>query len=118
MSDLDLVAGRPRAVAARTVVLVAAAIVVVPMLLLYGYLLLWFSPEVTGTDVCLPEQAACRLDDGKEIFWLLVFAASGTAMVAYALAWWRRRRAGRWWPWPVLSLVLVAAAIPAMNGLV
>ncbi|MFG1672846.1 hypothetical protein [Micromonospora sp. NPDC049282] len=79
------------AVRTRRVLAVLASLAGGPLLLLYGYLLAWFSPEVTSD----------RAADRGAVLWVVLLATCVAAAGCLLGGWLRLGRPGRWWPWPV-----------------
>lgn len=100
-----------RSAGLRAAVLAVSAIVVVPGLLLYGYVLAWFWPEATGY-TCAADDVGCHRDSRHTVLWWALLVAWAGAATAQGVGWFRRYRAGRWWPWPVLAVGFIAAAVP------
>ncbi|GAA0813437.1 hypothetical protein [Spirilliplanes yamanashiensis] len=94
----------------RVVGLVLASLVAVPLLGLQAYLLLWFSPEVTGSDACVVP-AQCDPGGVRERAWWAVLAAFTAGAGCYAAAWVRMRRPARWWPWLVAAVAALLAGM-------
>jgi hypothetical protein len=97
------------AVRTRRLLAVLASLVGAPLLLLFGYLLAWFSPEVTGAD---------RAADRGAALWTILLVACVAAAGCLSAGWLRLRRPGRWWPWPVGAGVALAVGWLAAGGLV
>ena len=88
------------------------------LLLLYAYLLLYWSPALTGpgAEPCDPAVMGgrCRRPE-QRTFWTVAAAAGVPAAVCLVLMVRRLRDARRWWPWPVASVVLVAVTAAAIE---
>ncbi|SBT52935.1 hypothetical protein [Micromonospora auratinigra] len=97
------------AVRARRLLAVLASLVGGPFLLLLGYLLAWFSPEVTGQ---------YRAVDRGAALWTALLLAWLAAAGCLSAGWLRLRRPGRWWPWPVGLAVALAVGYLTADALV
>jgi hypothetical protein len=88
---------------------VPLALIGFPLLLLYAYVLLYWSPALTGPgpDACDPATmgGACWRPE-QRTFWIVGAAAAVPAALCLVLMVRRMRDAGRWWPWPVAAVVL------------
>ncbi|WP_156313030.1 hypothetical protein [Micromonospora sp. HK10] len=96
------------AVRTRWLLALLASLVGGPLLLLYGYLLAWFSPEITG---------AGRAADRGAAWWLTLLLACLATAGCLLAGWLRLRRPGRWWPWPVGIGVALAVGWLAAGAL-
>ncbi|SCF35519.1 hypothetical protein [Micromonospora mirobrigensis] len=98
----------PRAL--RVLVTAVASLVVGPVLLLYGWVLAWFSPEITGAGRC-----PGGVDDGA-LVWSVAASTTVAALLCFAVALVRLHRGGRWWPWLAAALVFLAVGFPVLSG--
>ncbi len=119
MRDPDAPALTRRSVAGRLLVAVPRAVGGVPFLGIVAYLLLWWSPALTGPgpapcDPAVDGRGVCWRP-GQRTFWLLTAAAVVPAGVCLVLALTRLRTARRWWPLPVVAVVLGLACIQAAD---
>lgn len=97
----------------RRIAVVVAVTVVAPLfLLMYAFHLLWFSPEITGSGKCDPSEfgvvvggGVCGPEHGR-VLWMGTFLAFATVAFCLVTTWVRTVRAGRWWPWPVATMVI------------
>ncbi|MFC0008023.1 hypothetical protein [Micromonospora siamensis] len=105
--------GPPRAL--RVLATLVASLVVGPVLLLYGWVLALFSPEVTGGGRC-PGQAGGGADNGA-LVWSVAASTTVAALLCFLFALVRLHRGGRWWPWLVAALVFLAVGFPVLSGL-
>ncbi|MCM0673846.1 hypothetical protein NCC78_03875 [Micromonospora phytophila] len=100
----------------RVVVTVLSAAVAGPVLLLYGWLLLWFSPEITNPGRCARESGEWGPDNGTFV-WVVACAAGVAGALCFGLALRRMHRGGRWWPWLLAAAVFLAAGLPVVGAL-
>ncbi|WP_240943965.1 hypothetical protein [Micromonospora thermarum] len=95
---------------------VAGSAVVGPLLLFYGWLLLWFHPEITNPGWCVQESADWGFDNGTFV-WLVTCAHTVAGIVCFGLALLNLYRGRRWWLWLILAAVFLGAAWPWATGL-
>jgi hypothetical protein len=69
------------------------------------YLLLWHWPPSSGPG-------------RNTVLWILILVLNTAVAVTLALAWTRRHRSHRWWPWPLGAAVLQAACYPLVDLMV
>lgn len=104
------------AIGLRIVVTVLSSAVAGPVLLLYGWMLLWFSPEITDPGWCRHESHTWGPDNGTFV-WVMACAAGVAGTLCFGLALARLYRYRRWWPWLVAAAAILAAGWPAVVGL-
>lgn len=107
MSDVERAEDVP--VVARGLGAAVVTMVAVPLLLLMGYLLLWFFPEVAGTE---------RLRDAGALRWIALAVSLAAVVVSLGGMWARLAVARRWWPWPIAVLASLGASWAATTALV
>jgi hypothetical protein len=113
----DVPARTRRSVVGRLLVAVPLAVGGVPFLGIVAYLLLWWSPALSGPapepcDPAVDGWGVCWRPE-QRTFWLLTAAALVPAVVCLVLSLTRLRTARRWWPLPVAAVVLGLACIQA-----
>jgi hypothetical protein len=99
----------------RLAVAVPLAVVGIPLLALYLYLLWWWLPALAGPgaepcDPAVDGWGVCWRPEQRAL-WIAAAAVGlpGAGCLLMSLV--RLRRAGRWWPWPVATVVLFAAGL-------
>ncbi|WP_341715782.1 hypothetical protein QQG74_17195 [Micromonospora sp. FIMYZ51] len=108
-----------RARALRLAVAVPLVIVGVLLLSLWAFMLLYWSPALTGPglDPCDPAVdgwGVCWRPE-QRTFWIVAAAAGLSAATCLVISLKRLRRARRWWPWPVATAVLLAVCYLALG---
>lgn len=76
------------------------SLVAATLLPLFAWLLVWFTPEVTGSDEP-PPPGMHPEQPGGAIAWVALLVASVAAATSLTLGWRRLNRPGRWWSWPL-----------------
>ncbi|GAA4565181.1 hypothetical protein GCM10023176_12630 [Micromonospora coerulea] len=97
----------------RIVVTVVSSAVAAPVLLMYAFMLAWFSPEITEPGWCRQESAGWRPDNGT-LVWFVTCTAGVAGTLYFGLALARFHRGRRWWPWLVAAAAILAAGWPAL----
>jgi hypothetical protein len=86
----------------------AASVVAMPLLLVDIFQLAWFSAEITDRRECDPRQTlGCGPEHGL-LLWFGTLLAFVTGSLCLTLTWARMRKCGRWWPWPVMTVTILA----------
>ncbi|PWU43363.1 hypothetical protein DLE60_02900 [Micromonospora globispora] len=87
------------------------------LLPLFGWLLIVFSPEVTGSHEPPPPGFHAE-PPGGAVAWVALLVASVAAVTCLALGWIRLNRPGWWWFWPLGLAGCLAAGFVAAETLV
>ncbi|MER7461198.1 hypothetical protein [Micromonospora sp. NPDC126480] len=104
------------AIRLRLVVTALTSAVVGPVLLLYAWLLVWYSPEITNPGGC-PNESPSRGPGNGTLVWVLACAAGVAGALCLGIALARTNKYRGWWPWLLAGVVILAAGSPAVAGL-
>lgn len=106
---------RARALVRRLPVVVSLSVVAIPILALSLYLMWWWLPALSGPGVepCDPAVdgwGVCWRPE-QRMLWIAGAASSLLGGGCLLMSLTRLRRAGRWWPWPLASMGLLAGGL-------
>ncbi|SEG70347.1 hypothetical protein SAMN04489712_109163 [Thermomonospora echinospora] len=98
---------------ARIAVALGASVVACWQLLVYGFGLVWYLPDITVRSECDPrETLGCGHEYG-EAWWIGTFLVCVAGALCMILTWVRTYRGGRWWPWPpATEVIMVGWMVP------
>ncbi len=95
-------------------VVIPLAVFGVPLLLLYAYVLLYWSPALNGPAGPPCDPGVCGRPD-QRYWWIAAAATAVPAAFCLVRSVRRVRDPRRWWPWPVAVVLLAAAAGGAID---